>query len=71
MQRRYDLPGEQPHRCSGRLEAHGAEDHVARNVVHPGFAREILQIVKHRFGRTSDAMTDRHKLVKTLRVGFR
>ena len=71
MQRWHDFPGEQPHRNSGLLEAHGTEDHMARNIIHSGFAREFLKVVKHRLGRTGDAMTDRGELVKTPRVSRR
>jgi len=71
LQRWHDFPGEQPHRNSGLLEAHGTEDHMARNIIHSGFAREFLKVVKHRLGRTGDAMTDRGELVKTPRVSRR
>jgi hypothetical protein len=39
---------------------------MARNVIHAGFARELLEKVEHRRRRAGDAMTDCGEFLKTL-----
>ena len=59
---RHHLAGKQAQRGGGIGVAHGAEDHLADEIVDAGLAPECVSILTHGVGRAGDAVADRLQL---------